>query len=109
MDLVSKAEELGQLLANSNEYVEYRELYNSVYKNEKNKDIIDDFRKKVMEYQINYVSKGKESEDEIKKLENLQNIIMMNPEVAKFMAAEATFSVELKSVYDAIENAIKLD
>ncbi|MDL2311222.1 YlbF family regulator [Peptostreptococcaceae bacterium OttesenSCG-928-C18] len=52
MDLLSKAEELGRLLSNSDEYIEYKKLYNSVYKDEKNKEIIDDFRKKVMDYQI---------------------------------------------------------
>ena len=109
MNLVSKAEELGKLLANSKEYIEYKELYNSVYKDAKNKDIIDDFRNKVMDYQIKYVSQGKESKEELKKLENLQNIVMLNPDVARFMTAEATFSVELKSIYDAIEDAINLD
>ncbi len=109
MDLNLKAKELGRLLAKSDNFVEYKELYNRVYKDEKHKDMIDDFRKKVMEYQMNYVSQGKESEEEVKKLENLQNILMMNQDVAKFLMAEANFSMDLKSVYDALEEEIKLD
>lgn len=109
MDLVSKAEELGKLLSSSENFIEYKELYNTVYKDEKNKKMLDDFRLKVMDYQINYVNKGKESEEEMKKLEKLQEVMMMNEKVARFMMAEANFSMELKSVYDAIEDQIKLD
>lgn len=71
--------------------------------------MIDDFRKKVMDYQLNYVSQGKESEEEVKKLENLQNIMMMNQDVGKFLIAEANFSIELKEIYDAIEKELELD
>lgn len=109
MDLNAKATELGKLLAKSDNFVEYKELYNKVYKDEKHKSMIDDFRKKVMDYQLNYASQGKESEEEVKKLENLQNILMMNQDVARFLMVEANFSMELKSVYDALENEIKLD
>lgn len=109
MDLVSKGEELGKLLANSKNFTEYKELYSIVYTDETNKKMIDDFRMKVMDYQINYVNKGKESEEELKKLEKLQEVMMMNDKVARFMMAEANFSMDLKSVYDAIEEQIKLD
>ena len=43
MDLVSKASEIGKELARDPKFIEYKKLYNSVYKDEKNKDMIDDF------------------------------------------------------------------
>ena len=109
MDLISKAKDLGLELSKSNEFIEYKNLYNLVYNIEKNKVMIDDFRDKVMKYQIDYVNKGKESEEEVKKLENLQKILMMNKDVGEFLFAEANFSIILKDIYEAIEENLKLD
>ncbi|QQK07592.1 YlbF family regulator [Miniphocaeibacter halophilus] len=109
MDLVSKARELGIEISKSDKFIEYKNLYNQVYKDEKNKEMIDDFRKKVVDYQLNYANKGKESEEELKKLENLQNIMMMNQDLGKFLIAETNFSIELKDIYEAIEKELELE
>lgn len=108
MDLVSKATEIGKELAQSSEFIEYKKLYNSVYKDEKNKDMIDDFRKKVLDYEIKKQENTATDED-FKNLQNLQNVISLNPEVGKFLFSEAGFSMKLQEVFQAIEKEIKLD
>ncbi len=107
MDLVSKASEIGKELARDPKFIEYKKLYNSVYKDEKNKDMIDDFRKKVLDYEIKK-QEGKATDEDFKNLTNLQNVLALNPDIGKFLLAEGNFSMLLQEVFDSIEKEIKL-
>ncbi|MDU3125540.1 MAG: YlbF family regulator [Finegoldia magna] len=53
MEYKKKAEELAQMLNNSQEFQELKKLHKEVYKkNETNKNMIDDFKKHLFEYQL---------------------------------------------------------
>ena len=94
MEYKKKAEELAQMLNNSTEFQELKKLHKDVYKkNENNKNMIDDFKKHLFEYQLKI----------------LQNIIMTNHDIAAYLQADARFSMILKDVYDALESGIKLE
>ncbi|WP_297811356.1 YlbF family regulator [uncultured Finegoldia sp.] len=110
MEYRKKAEELASLLSNSSEFNELKRLHKDVYKNnENNKKMIDDFKKHIFEYQIKLQKNGKEDPEDVKKLQNLQNIIMTNHDIAAYLQADAKFSIILKEVYDALEKGIKLE
>ncbi|WP_300410516.1 YlbF family regulator [Lagierella sp.] len=107
MDLVSKASEIGKELAKDPKFLEYKKLYNSIYKDEKNKEIIDDFRKKVLDYQIKK-QEGKATDEDFQNLNQLQNVLSLNPDIGKFLLAENNFSMLLHEVFESIEKEIKL-
>lgn len=108
MDLVSKATEIGKELAQSSEFMEYKKLHETVYKDEKNKDMIDDFRRKILDYELKK-QENKATDEDFKNLQNLQNILSLNPEVSRFLFSETSFSMKLQEVFQAIEQEIKLD
>ena len=107
MEYKKKAEELAQMLNNSSEFQELKKLHKEVYK--KNENMIDDFKKHLFEYQLKIQQTGKEDPEDVKKLQNLQNIIMTNHDIAAYLQADARFSMILKDVYDALESGIKLE
>lgn len=108
MDLISRATEIGKELAKSSEFMEYKKLHETVYKDEKNKDMIDDFRRKILDYELKK-QENKATDEDFKNLQNLQNILSLNPEVSRFLFSEASFSMKLQEVFQAIEKEIKLD
>ncbi|GAA2977994.1 YlbF family regulator [Finegoldia magna] len=110
MEYKKKAKELAQMLNNSQEFQELKKLHKEVYKkNETNKNMIDDFKKRLFEYQLKIQQTGKEDPEDVQKLQNLQNIIMTNHDIAAYLQADARFSMILKDVYDALEGGIKLE
>lgn len=108
MSLEIKASELGKDLANTTEFKEYKRLYLEVYKDEKNKKMIDDFREKAFNFEIKK-QKGESTDEDLKNIQNLQNVLSLNPEIAKFLFAENSFSVILQKVFENIEKEIKID
>lgn len=110
MEYKKKAEELAQMLNNSSEFQELKKLHKEVYKkSESNKNMIDDFKKHLFEYQLKIQQTGTEDPEDMKKLQSLQNIIMTNHEIAAYLQADARFSMILKDVYDALESGIRLE
>ena len=105
------AHELARQLKNSTEFKEYQALTEEVYKKDENKSIIDDFRKKVFEYQMKNIDKGNKEDiedEEFKNIQQLQNILMSNSEISKFMMAEIKFSAIMQDIYKILEEAIKM-
>ncbi len=110
MEYGKKAEELANILNQSSEFQELKRLHKQVYlNNEQNQKMIDDFKRHIFEYQMKIQQTGKEDPEDMKKIQNLQNIIMGNHEVASYLQADAKFSMILKEVYDALERGIKLE
>ena len=110
-NIYDTAHELARQLKNSIEFKEYQALTEEVYKKDENKSIIDDFRKKVFEYQMKNIDKGNienVEDEEFKNIQQLQNILMSNSEISKFMMAEIKFSAIMQDIYKILEEAIKM-
>lgn len=110
MELKNLARELGQKLKETNEFKEYQKYNNEVYlKDKDNKKLIDDFRKKSLEYQINYQKTGKDDPNEKSKLQTLHQILMTNPKIANYLLSEQKYFQIVEEVFQTIEEEIKLD
>lgn len=110
-NIYDTAHELARQLKHSAEFKEYQALTEEVYKKDENKAIIDDFRKKVFEYQMKNIDKEKKEDvedEEFKNIQQLQNILMSNSEISKFMMAEIKFSAIMQDIYKILEEAIKM-
>lgn len=102
-----KANELGQALKQSKEYLEYMEAKKRVYEDEETKDIIKDFKKKQYNVQMLAIS-GKEVEPEkMGKIQELYKILVENPKVKEFFDIEIRFNVLLADINKIIGDSVK--
>lgn len=109
MNIHDKAHELASALKNSEEFLEFKRLNSQVMKNEKHKEMIEDFRNKVMEYQLNNYGKEEQDSEELEKIQTLQNALMMNSELSQYLMAELRFSQLFEDINKIIVESIQLD
>ncbi len=108
MNVYDKINELANALKESNEFKEYIEIKNEVYKQEENKKMIKDFREKQIEVQKMAVE-GKE-EDAVAKTEILKQmyeILLKNENIKKMFDAEVRFDVLIGDMYRILGEAIR--
>ncbi|HHV45522.1 MAG TPA: YlbF family regulator [Tissierellia bacterium] len=102
------AHQLKRAIMNSPEYKNYMEKKNVVYSNEKNKNMVEDFRKQALELQMKQISGQKVDEKEIEKLRNLENILRLNPTINEFLLAEYRFSQMVQDITKIIGEALDM-
>ena len=91
----------------SAEVKEYLQIKEEIYKDEKNKEMIKDFREKQMEVQ-SLIMQGQEAEPEkMEKLQSLYQILASNVKVKDFFDKEVRFDVMLSDIYKIIGEALK--
>lgn len=107
MNPYDKVHELVRAIKESEEVKEYLEIKEEVYKDEKNKEMIKEFREKQMEVQ-SLLMQGQEAESEkMEKLQNLYQILASNVKVKEFFDREVRFDVMLSDIYKIIGEALK--
>lgn len=107
MNPYDKVHELVRAIKESNEVKEYLALKEELYKDEKNKEMIKDFRDKQVEVQ-SLLMQGKEAEQEkIEKLQNLYSILASNVKIKEFFDKEISFDVMLSDIYKIIGEGLK--
>ena len=107
MNPYDKVHELVRALKESNEVIEYLALKDELYKDEKNKAMIKDFREKQIEVQT-LLMQGKEAEQEkIEKLQGLYTILASNVKIKEFFDKEVAFDVMLSDIYKIIGEGLK--
>lgn len=104
-----QAHGLARAIKDSEEYKTYVEKKEIVYANEKNKEMVEDFRKKVIKIQMDQMT-GKESDPkEIEKANDLENVLMLNTPINEFLTAELRFSQLVQDINDIIGKAIDVE
>lgn len=107
MNPYDKVHELVRAIKESQEVKEYLQIKEEVYKDEKNKEMIKDFREKQMEVQ-SLLMQGQQAENEkMEKLQNLYQILASNVKVKEFFDKEVRFDVMLSDIYKIIGEALK--
>lgn len=107
MNPYDKVHELVRAIKESDEVKEYLKIKEEVYRDEKNKEMIKDFREKQVEVQ-SLLMQGQEAEKEkMEKLQNLYQILASNIKVKEFFDREVRFDVMLSDIYKIIGEALK--
>ena len=107
MNPYDKVHELVRSIKESDEVKEYLKVKEEIYKDEKNKELIKDFREKQMEVQ-SLLMQGQEAEPEkMEKLQNLYQILACNVKIKEFFDKEVRFDVMLSDIYKIIGEALK--
>ncbi len=107
MNVYDEVNSLGRALKESKEYTEYKEAKDKVKSVEGLKEKIDEFEKIRYEEQILELQGEKQSEEKMKKLEDLYKILVQNPEVKDYFDKEVRFNVMMADVNKIIGEAIK--
>jgi cell fate (sporulation/competence/biofilm development) regulator YlbF (YheA/YmcA/DUF963 family) len=103
------AHQLARAIKNSQEYKEYIQKKNDLYKDEKNKKMVEDFREKVINIQVKKLSGKEVSQEELDNVKRLEDILRLNPTVNEFLIAEYRYSKLIEDVSKIIGEAIDLD
>jgi len=107
MYVYDKANELARSIRESKEYLEYKELKKVVTEDLKLKDKVDEFEKIRYEEQLLAVQGEKTSEDKMKKLQELYEILVKEPKVKEYFDAEVRFNLMIADVNKIIGESIK--
>lgn len=100
---------LANALKESPEYKEFKNLKNQVQQHESTKKMLKDFRKKQYIHQTKQMSGQQVSEEDTKKMQELQNVLMQNPVVGPYLHAEFRLSTILNDVYKIMGETVDMD
>ena len=107
MNPYDKVHELVRAMKESDEAKEYIAIKEEIYKDEKSKELIKEFREKQMEVQ-SLLMQGKETEEEkMEKLKNLYQILASNVRIKEFFDKEVKVDVMLSDIYKIISEGLK--
>ena len=109
VNVYDQAHILARAIKNSEEYREYIKKRDIVYANERNKEMVEDFRKKAFEIQMEQLSGKEIEEEEMEKLGKLEDVLMLNPAIKEFFTAELRFSQLVQDVNNIIAKAIDIE
>lgn len=109
MNAYDEAHRLAKSIKESDEYKEYLEKQKKAFLNEKNKEMIEDLRQRAFEIQMEQLSENEVSEEKVEKLQKLQDVLMLNPDIKDYFMAEMRFSQLIADIYDIIEEAVNVD
>lgn len=107
MNVYDKTHELARAIKESEEYKEYKEIKKIVYEDLRLKDKVDEFEKIRYEEQVLALQGEKQSEEKMKKLQELYSILVQNPKVKDYFDKEVRFNVMIADVNRIIGEAIK--
>jgi len=103
------AHQLARAIKNSEEYKSYVEKRNIVYSNEKNKQMVEDFKEKVFNIQVNKMAGKEVTQEELDKLKKLEDILTLNPTINDFFIAEFRYSRLVEDISRIISEAIDIE
>lgn len=107
MYVYDQANELAKSLKESKEYLEYKKAKEEVKSVPEMKEKIDEFEKIRYETQVLALQGEEQSEEKMKKLQELYQILMQNPKIKDYFDIEVRFNVMLADVNKIIGEAVK--
>ena len=107
MNVYDEVNNLARAIKECREFTEYKEAKEKVNSVEGLKKQIDEFEKIRYEEQVLALQGEKQSEEKMKKLQELYNILVKNPVVKDYFDKEVRFNVMMADVNKIIGEAIK--
>ena len=107
MNVYDEVNNLARALKESKEYLEYKEVKQEIIKLPELKKQIYEFEKIRYEEQLLAMQGEKQSEEKMKKLQELYEILVKNPNVKDYFDKEVRFNILVADVNKIIGEAIK--
>lgn len=109
MNIYDKAHELARALKDSDEFKNYKEMHDKVMKDPGKKERVENYRQKLMDFQIENMGKEEVDQEGLEKLQALQNSLTMNGDIGEFLQAESVFARSFNEINSIIGEAINLE
>lgn len=109
MNIYDKAHELARAIRESEENREFKKIRNVIFDNEKNKELIKDFKVKQFEVQAEQLSGKEPDKSKIEQMQQLYGILTANPEIGKYFEAEYKFERVISDIYKILGEAIDIE
>ncbi len=107
INVYDSANNLAQAIKKSREYTEFKEMKEKISKDAETKKKIDEFEKIRYEEQKLAAQGEKNSEEKMKKLQELYSILIQNPDVKNYFDVEVRFYVMFSDINKIIGDSIK--
>ncbi len=107
MEVYDNVNNLAKSIKESKEYKEYKEIKQFLETMPELKAKVDEFEKIRYEEQLLAMQGEKQSEEKLKKLQELYQILVQNPKVKDYFDKEVRFNVLIADVNKIIGEAIK--
>lgn len=108
-NVYDQAHKLARAIKTSEEYKTYIENKKKVYADKNNKRMVEDFKKKALEIQMEKMSGKEISQEEMEKINKLEEVLMLNPSINEFLKAELRFSQLVQDISKIIGDAIDIE
>lgn len=107
MNVYDGVNNLAQAIKESQEYMEYKEIKKELNSMPELKSQVDEFEKIRYEEQLLAMQGESQSEEKMRKLQELYEILVKNPRVKDYFDKEVRFNVMIADVNKIIGEAIK--
>ena len=107
MWVYNKAHELANAIKESEQYLEYKKIKETVFQNQELKSKIEEFEKIRYDVQVLSMKGNGQDSEKMQKLQELYNILIANKEVKEYFDKEVVFNVMLADVNKIIAEAVK--
>ena len=107
MNVYDEVNNLARAIKESKEYLEYKEIKTELFVDPGLKKQVDEFEKIRYEEQLLALQGEKQSEEKMKKLQELYEILVKNPKIKDYFDKEVRFNVMIADVNKIIGEAIK--
>jgi len=106
MNVYDEAHSLARAIKESNEFLEFDKVRKEVEADTEVSQMIADMQKLQLEIQTAQISGQQPSEETMGRIQSLSTMLATKPLAAKFMQAEAAFSVMMNDVFQIIGDAM---
>lgn len=106
MNVYDEAHSLARAIKESNEFLEFDKVRKEVEEDKEVSEMIADMQKLQIELQTAQISGQQPPEDLISRIQSLSTMLATKPLAARFMQAEAAFSVMMNDVFQIIGEAM---
>ena len=107
MNVYDEVNNLARAIRESKEYLEYKEIKASLFVDPELKKQVDEFEKIRYEEQLLALQGEKQSDEKMKKLQELYEILVKNPQIKDYFDKEVRFNVMIADVNKIIGESIK--
>ena len=107
MNVYDEVNNLARAIKESKEYLEYKEIKAELFVDPELKKQVDEFEKIRYEEQLLALQGEKQSDEKMKKLQELYEILVQNPRIKDYFDKEVRFNLLIADVNKIIGEAIK--
>ena len=108
MNVYDAAHNLAKAIKESEEYIQYEEIKNSVSGNDELAGMLNDFQGKQFEIQAKQMMGEEIGEEMMGQIQSLYGIMMQDPTAAQYLQAEIRFSLMMNDIYKILGDVISL-